>query len=127
MSHVTEEYLLLILRGEPGDKSTLIVSRAFAHAAADRIEALREALDSMVRQFAYAGNGRRTTGGLSALEEAFAALGWDDPHPLDKEEMCDEPGCKEPTSCGFPTPNGYRRTCGEHYRAANPPPSQGGV
>lgn len=86
--------------------------------AADDLERLEEALDSMVRQFGYSGNGIRTTGGLSALEEAFDALGWDDPSPLDKEEMCDEPGCTEPTSCGFPTPNGYRRTCGKHYREA---------
>lgn len=27
---------------------------------------------------------------------------------------CDEPGCNRETSCGTPTPNGYRSTCGEH-------------
>lgn len=27
---------------------------------------------------------------------------------------CDEPGCYEPDTCGTPTPNGYRRTCGKH-------------
>ena len=32
--------------------------------------------------------------------------------------VCDEPGCKEESSCGFPTPSGYRRTCGKHYRIA---------
>ena len=31
---------------------------------------------------------------------------------------CDEPGCDRETSCGFPTDAGYRRTCGDHYRAA---------
>ena len=31
---------------------------------------------------------------------------------------CDEPGCERETSCGFPSPTGYRRTCGEHHRAA---------
>ena len=31
---------------------------------------------------------------------------------------CDEPGCEKATSCGFPTDTGYRRTCGDHYRAA---------
>jgi len=38
---------------------------------------------------------------------------------------CDEPGCANEASCGWPTrpggtgPNGgYRRTCGVHYRAA---------
>lgn len=86
--------------------------------AADDLERLEEALDSMVRQFAYAGKGKRTTGGLSALEEAFAALALDDPHPLEEEEMCDEPGCKEPISCGTPTPTGYRRTCSDHYPRA---------
>jgi len=28
--------------------------------------------------------------------------------------MCDEFGCYEMASCGFPTENGYRRTCYEH-------------
>lgn len=37
-------------------------------------------------------------------------------------QLCDEPSCKEATSCGFPTGDdndafgGYRRTCGKHYR-----------
>lgn len=31
---------------------------------------------------------------------------------------CDEPGCEKATSFGFPTDTGYRRTCGDHYRAA---------
>lgn len=28
--------------------------------------------------------------------------------------MCDEPGCFDDASCGFPTENGYRRTCFDH-------------
>ena len=27
---------------------------------------------------------------------------------------CDVPGCKRAASCGTPTPDGYRNTCGEH-------------
>lgn len=27
---------------------------------------------------------------------------------------CDEPGCWDEASCGTPTPNGYRQTCGDH-------------
>jgi len=27
---------------------------------------------------------------------------------------CDEPGCWKQTSCGTPTPDGYRTTCGQH-------------
>lgn len=30
------------------------------------------------------------------------------------QEACDEPDCWEFSSCGTPTPNGYRRTCGKH-------------
>lgn len=30
--------------------------------------------------------------------------------------ICDEPGCIDPVGCGFPTPDGYRNTCGEHMR-----------
>ena len=29
-------------------------------------------------------------------------------------EICDEPECNQPASCGFPTPDGYRRTCFKH-------------
>jgi hypothetical protein len=28
--------------------------------------------------------------------------------------VCDEPGCGAEVTCGWPTPAGYRRTCGEH-------------
>ena len=28
--------------------------------------------------------------------------------------VCDEPGCDEFVSCGMPTENGYRTTCGRH-------------
>ena len=34
--------------------------------------------------------------------------------------VCDEMGCEEIDTCGFPTPEGYRRTCGKHYRQYNP-------
>ena len=34
------------------------------------------------------------------------------------ENACDEPGCNQPATCGFPDPGGYRRTCFRHYREA---------
>lgn len=56
------------------------------------------------------------------------------PHPFDPEdevvgcprcktinewtELCDEAGCSQPASCGFPTESGYRRTCFAHSRFA---------
>lgn len=75
----------------------------------------REALEGMVRQFAYWSDsaGGLTTGGLSDLEQAFTVLGWDDPHPV-PEMRCDEPGCLHKYSSGTPTPTGYRWTCHEH-------------
>lgn len=77
----------------------------------------RDALESMVRQFAYwsDGVGGYWTGGLSALEEAFDVLGWDDPHPQ-PDARCDEPQCMAQRTCGIPTPAGYRSVCGEHYQ-----------
>jgi len=46
-------------------------------------DALREALEDMVYQFAYSrtqdGEVIISTGGLSALEDAFETLGWPDP------------------------------------------------
>lgn len=82
---------------------------------------LREALEAMVRQYAaWSPGGGYTPGGSSALEEAFEALGWENPHPAPEAE-CDEPGCHQQATCGWPdSAGGYRRTCGEHYRRDNP-------
>lgn len=89
---------------------------------ADQVERLtrenakaRESLLDMVHQFAYASRGPQiSTMGLSALEEAFDVLGLENPHPT-PERKCDEPGCLEHATCGWPQKDGpYRRTCGEH-------------
>jgi len=78
---------------------------------------LRDCLEGMVRQFAYWSDsvGGYTTGGLSALEEAFELLGWDEPHPY-PQSRCDEPGCMKQVSCGWPSPEGYRSTCFDHWK-----------
>ena len=80
-------------------------------------DTLKEALEYMVYQFAYRiqdkGRLALSTGGLSALEGAFAALGWPDPKPYTAGE-CDEPGCSAAVTCGTSTPQGYRSTCGKH-------------
>jgi hypothetical protein len=34
---------------------------------------------------------------------------------------CDESGCMKEGGCGFPTPDGYRRTCFEHSAWASKP------
>lgn len=77
----------------------------------------REALEDMCHQFAYDGKNADGptlyTGGLSALEGAFDALGWDDPYPI-PDSKCDDPGCTARVTCGTPTDSGYRRTCSEH-------------
>jgi hypothetical protein len=83
-------------------------------------EAAKEAIEAMAIQFGYLVSGPKiTTGGLSALEQAFDVLGWDDPHPV-PEMGCDEPGCREPATCGFPDGEHYRRTCGKHYHYQRP-------
>jgi hypothetical protein len=77
----------------------------------------RSLVEGLVRQFACQTSNPcgLTTGGLSVLEEAFEFLGWDDPHPV-PDMRCDEPGCERHADCGWPSPSGYRRTCGEHWR-----------
>lgn len=30
-------------------------------------------------------------------------------------EVCDEDGCDREAACGWPTPDGYRRTCFDHW------------
>ena len=32
--------------------------------------------------------------------------------------MCDEPGCRQQAGCGWPSEEGYRRTCFQHWRRA---------
>lgn len=87
--------------------------------ANEKIERLRGIVEDLVYQFGSwsAVAGGYWTAGLSALERAFAALGWDDPH-IAPDACCDEPGCKKQASWGFPTKDGYRRTCTEHHEAA---------
>lgn len=34
----------------------------------------------------------------------------------DIANACDEPGCDQEATCGFPAPGGYRRTCGKHMQ-----------
>lgn len=78
---------------------------------------LRDALVDMCIQFgcwrdSYGG---LVTGGSSALEHAFDALGWEEPQII-KKMQCDEPGCKKQSMCGTMTVNGYRHTCTEHAK-----------
>jgi hypothetical protein len=86
---------------------------------------LREFAEDVVRQFGYWSESAAgyTAGGLSTLEEAFAILGWDDPHPVEADDpnRCDERKCRRQSSTGWPTRpggtglnGGYRRTCHEH-------------
>jgi len=76
---------------------------------------LKEALKSMVYQYAGWSRGGLMTNGMSALEEAFEALGWKEPHKVEAM-TCDEPGCDKQVSCGWPSKDGYRNTCGKHWR-----------
>ena len=80
---------------------------------------LREALVGMVEQFAYHtvvdGKPAFWCGGLSALEEAFWALGWENPHPAPSEYFCDVFGCDQFYTAGVPFEDGYRHLCGKHY------------
>ena len=76
---------------------------------------LREALIDMVYQFAHWSDhvGGFCSGGLSALEDAFEALGCDDPY-LVPELWCGVGGCKRQIAAGTNTPEGYKRTCVKH-------------
>ena len=82
----------------------------------------REALEDMVWQFGYRGvkNKRPVihTGGLSALEGAFEALGWDDPRYLPDAEgyCCEIEGCVEADTCGLSWGDLYLRLCSNHAK-----------
>lgn len=89
---------------------------------------LRDALEGMCEQFAYYKRGGfLTDGGLSALETAFYALGWEHPHPA-PHRKCDEPGCEDEGECGTPDTDGrYRRVCLAHFVAINRRIEKGGA
>jgi hypothetical protein len=84
----------------------------------------REALEDIAWQFAYPGSkdGRLvlSTGGLSALESAFEALGWPDPKPCPERE-CEAVDCYKEATTGTPTDDGYKRLCFDHYRELSRP------
>lgn len=94
---------------------------------------LRNALEDMAWQFAYPGSkdGRLilSSGGLSALEGAFEALGWPDPKPCPERE-CEAAGCYKEATTGTSTDDGYKRLCFDHFRelgrpATTPTPEAG--
>lgn len=79
-----------------------------------------EIIEDLTTRFAYRGQhkGRFAlyTGGLSALEHAFSALGWDDPHYAPEYE-CQIKGCHKEATCGTNTKAGYKRVCTDHWRS----------
>lgn len=87
---------------------------------------LREALKDMVEQFAYRDEGTLgpvyNTGGLSALEQAFQVLGWEDPHPV-PERACEMDGCMKWGDCVGPKPDGtgFGFLCYPHFSEGQKP------
>ena len=80
----------------------------------------KDALEGMVWQFGYRGvrDNKPTiwAGGLSALESAFEALGWENPHYLPDAEgyCCEIEGCVEPDTSGLTWDGLYLRLCRKH-------------
>ncbi len=78
----------------------------------------RELIVDLCYQFGDRGTKNRQcvlgTSGLSALEDAFSFLGWDQPHPI-PDEGCQAKNCYAPATCGVPTPDGYMRLCYKHF------------
>lgn len=80
----------------------------------------KEALEDMVWQFAYQIDGKGKVPprlgcmGLSALEQAFSVLGWENPHPV-PDSSCDIKKCQRFPHAGVPFPDGdYLSLCSEH-------------
>lgn len=81
----------------------------------------REALEAMVFEFGYYdvkdGKAMVWTGGMAALELAFSALGWDDPHFLpEKDFTCEIVGCMQQDVAGLEWDGLYLRLCSQHSR-----------
>lgn len=80
---------------------------------------IREALEGMIYQFGYRtvykGKPALITGGLSALECAFEALGWEDPHAIkEKGNTCEIEGCMNEICCGQKWDDLYLSMCSDH-------------
>jgi len=102
-----------------GHKDNCTMGKALtAQPKGDVRDATRDALESMVYQFAFKADNppRITTGGLSALEEAFDILGYNDPQEM-PESKCEYPGCSCMATCGtiLKITGKYVRVCGEHF------------
>ena len=83
--------------------------------AAAKLTELEECLKSVAYQYGVIVHGQLSSGFLSAMEEVFEQLGWDDPCPAPDHMICDEPGCLKAVSSGWPSDKGYRHTCSDHY------------
>ncbi len=93
--------------------------RARAEAAEQECVRLREALEGMVWQFAHrtvSGKKRYlSAGGLSALEEAWDALGWGNQQRHVKELGCARDGCEQWVEAGLTDDDGsYVSLCSDH-------------
>ena len=80
----------------------------------------QEALESMVWQFAYRVTKAKrlalSSGGLSALEEAFGVLGWDEPHYVqNKDCKCEVIGCYNWLAAGEIWEGLYLLVCSHHW------------
>lgn len=98
-----------------------------AHAAlADGVEdrlaygnRLVQALEGMVWQYGLrviSDDGRPAlgTGGMSALEQAFDALGWADPHEVSGSNLCEIVDCAEWRTSGMDWDGLYLGLCSDH-------------
>ncbi|MBC8274801.1 MAG: hypothetical protein H8E40_07530 [Chloroflexi bacterium] len=87
-----------------------------------KVNKYKDALQDMVWQFGFRGTKEGKpiiwTGGLSALEGAFEALGWEDLHYLPDAEgyCCEIKGCVEPDTSGLRWGGLYLRLCHEHTK-----------
>lgn len=54
--------------------------------------------------------------GFSTVADAMNLLGIPNPCQMPEEICCDEPGCTEKRSCGWPSKDGYRFTCHAHCK-----------
>jgi len=99
----------------------------------DEMNKYKEALEDMVWQFGHKDVEDKKsiiwTGGLSALEQAFKALSWDDPHYVEDYDggICDVDGCAGwvVAQGGMWQETGYWCLCGKHsqsYRDGKPKP-----
>lgn len=114
----TDPRYCVICDARDDDAAFIAAARSAVPDLVATVRAYREELQGLVWQFGHRtvfdGRLAITPGGLSALESAFEALGWDEQHFVGDEHACEIDGCQRWPVMGSKWDGLYMALCSEH-------------